>query len=275
MTASGRGLLCALAALLAGCATTIRPTQSVDQLGPIPARFSNAAFDVVLQRYVDDRGLVDYAGLAAHRGALDHYYDLVAAYSPDATPPLFPTRTDALAYWINAYNAAVLRTVLQYYPIASVGDVDWWAPDKAGFFVLQHLTFGGVTSNLYDLENTILRERYHDPRVHFALNCGSRGCPQLNRYAFSGDVLDVQLDQAARRFVAEARNVRIDHDARRVYLSSIFKWYRDDFGDNLLDYIARYSTAERAAELQRAAAYEVEFVPYDWRLNDQSSASAS
>ena len=270
MTTIARCLLGGLAALLASC-TTIRPTLSADQLGAPPARFSNAAFDVVLERYVDDRGLVDYAGLAAHRGALDRYYDLIAAYSPDATPPLFPTRNDALAYWINAYNAAVLRTVLEYYPIASVGDVDWWAPDKAGFFVLQRLTFGGVTSNLYDLENTVVRERYRDPRVHFALNCASRGCPHLPRFAFGGDVLDVQLDQAARRFVAEERNVRIDHDARRVTLSSIFKWYRADFGDDLLAYIARYSAPERVAELQRAATYEIEFVPYDWRLNDQHS----
>jgi len=271
MTAIRRCLL-GLAALLASC-TTIRPTLSADQLGTPPGRFSNAAFDVVLKRYVDDRGLVDYAGLQAHRGPLDRYYDLIAAYSPETTPPLFPTRDDALAYWINAYNAAVLRTVLEHYPIASVGDVDWWLPDKVGFFVLQRLTVGGVTTNLYDLENTVVRERYRDPRVHFTLNCASRGCPRLPRYTFAGDVLDVQLDQEARRFVAEERNVRIDHDARRVYLSSIFKWYRADFGDNLLAYIARYSTPERAADLQRAAEYEIEFVPYDWRLNDQGGTA--
>ena len=177
-------LVSALAALLGSC-TTIPPSRTADQLGSPPARFSNAAFDVVLRRYVDDRGLVDYAGLQAQPAPLNHYYDLVAAYSPDNAPPLFPTRNDALAYWINAYNAAVMRTVLEYYPIASVGDVDGWLPGKAGFFVLQRLTFGGETGSLYDLENTVIRGRYHEPRVHFALNCASRGCPRLPRYGRS------------------------------------------------------------------------------------------
>lgn len=262
--------LLAAVALLAGCTTTIGPTVPADKLGPMPARFPNAAFDVVLHRYVDERGLVDYTALQAHRGGLDRYMDLIAAYSPDATPPLFPTRDDALAYWLNAYNAGVLRLVLEHYPIASVADVDWWLPDKMGFFVLPRLTFGGATYNLHDLLNDVIRERSRDPRIHFALNCGSRGCPHLPRYAFNGDVLAVQLDQSARNFVAEERNVRIDHDARRVYLSSIFKWYREDFGSDLLAYIARYSSPERASELSRAAAYEIEFVPYDWRLNDQA-----
>lgn len=268
-----------LAGLVAGC-TTIAPTLSAEQLGAPPATFSNAALDVVLRRYVDDQGRVDYAGLQANPGALDRYYDLVAAYSPDSAPALFPTRAHALAYWINAYNAAVLRGVVAAYPIESVGDVQPWLPAKAGFFVFQRFTFGGVTSNLYDLENTVVRERYRDPRVHFALNCASRGCPRLPRAAFDGAVLDVQLDQETRRFVAEERNVRVDHAARRVYLSSIFKWYQSDFldwpplsaaaGATLLDYVGRYATPERADDLRRAAGYEIEFVPYDWGLNGQA-----
>lgn len=262
-------LVAVLAALLGSCTTTIPPSQTPAQLGAAPARFTNAAFDVVLLRYVNAQGLVDYTALQKNRAPLDRYYDMVAAYSPDNAPSLFPTRNDALAYWINAYNAAAMRTVLQYYPIESVGDVDGWLPDKMGFFVMQRLTFGGVTTNLRDVESTIIRGRYHEPRVHLALNCGSRGCPALARYAFTGEALDVQLDQAARRFVAEPRNVRIDHAAKRVELSSIFKWYREDFGDDLLGYIARYSTPERAAELQRASGYDIEFVAYDWRLNDQ------
>ena len=265
-----------LAGLVAGC-TTLGPTRPVAELGPAPATFSNAALDVVLRRYVDDQGRVDYGGLQAHPQALDHYADLVAAYSPDRTPALFPTPADQLAYWINAYNASVLRGVIAAYPIDSVGDVKPWWPSKAGFFVFQRFVFGGVTSNLYDLEHDVVRDRSRDPRIHFALVCASRGCPDLPRAAFDGAVLDVQLDQAARRFVAEERNVRIDHAARRVHLSAIFEWYQSDFldwpplagapGATLLDYIARYATPDRVAELQRAAGYAIEFAPYDWGLN--------
>ncbi len=272
------GLAGVLAFALGGC-TAIRPDVPAAQLGPPPPVFSHEELDRVLQRYVDQQGRVDYAALAQQRTDLERYYDLIAAYSPDATPALFPSRQHELAYWINAYNAGAIRTVLQYYPIASVADVDGWLPGKVGFFVLQRLTFGGATTSLYYLENDVVRERYRDPRVHFALNCASGGCPRLPRNAFSGAELEAQLDAEARRFVAEPRNVRVDHGERVVYLSSIFKWYESDFidwpplggrpGATLFDYILLYSTPEQAAELRRASAYDVRFVPYDWNLNDQ------
>jgi hypothetical protein len=272
------GIVSALLCTLAGC-TAIRPTLPAAQLGPPPAVFSHDAFDRVLQRYVDEEGRVDYTALAQQPADLDRYYDLLAAYSPDATPALFPSRQHELAYWINAYNGGAMRAVLQHYPIASVADVDGWLPGKVGFFLLQRLTFGGATTSLYYLENGVVRERYRDPRVHFALNCASGGCPRLPRTAFNGPELDAQLDREARRFVAEPRNVRVDHAERAVYLSSIFTWYESDFidwpplggrpGVTLLDYVLLYSAPEQAAELRRASGYDVRFVPYDWSLNDQ------
>lgn len=275
----GPGGIAGLLVLALGGCTAIRPTLPAAQLGPRPAVFSHATFDRVLQRTVDEDGRVDYAALARQPADLDHYYDLIAAYSPDATPALFPSRQHELAYWINAYNAGAMRTVLRYYPIASVGDVDGWLPGRGGFFFLQRLTFGGATTNLYYLENSVVRERYRDPRVHFALNCASGGCPHLPRTAFTGAELDAQLDAATRRFVAEPRNLRVDHAERAVYLSSIFKWYESDFidwpplggrpGVTLLDYILLYSTPTQAAELRRATTYDLRFVPYDWKLNDQ------
>jgi hypothetical protein len=251
---------------------------------PGPA-FSHAELDRVQSRFVDDRGLVDYEGLAKDPAELERYYLALETYSPDSHPELFPTTEDALAYWINAYNGAVLSVVLAYYPIASVTDVAAPFPlglvsDKLGFFVLQTITLGGKETNLYALENGVIRDRYREPRVHFALNCASRGCPHLPREAFEGARLDLQLDRETRRFFAEQRNLRIDHDERVVYLSSILDWYDDDFIDwmeerrperptTLLEYASLYVSAERVAELARARDYEVRFVPYDWSLNDQ------
>lgn len=251
----------------------------------MPQTLSHADFDRVLQHFVNDKGRVDYAALQQHAGDLERYYSLLAAHSPDSHPELFPTEHDRLAYWINAYNAAAIQIVLAHYPITSVADVrrPWvffFLPRKSGFFLFQRLTLGGATTSLYTLENRVIRKRFADPRIHFALNCASLGCPHLPQHAFHAADLEAQLDREARAFVAKARNVRVDHTTKTVWLSEIFKWYKKDFlawyrhthpqhDATLLSYIAAYLPADKAAELQRAAPYRIRFVPYDWCLNDQ------
>ena len=284
--ASGRRVWSYLAAVplvgLFGC-TTIRPVP----LDPVPyatdEAFSHELFGRVLEEFVDDEGRVDYARLAAAPADLDRYVALVAEVSPDSHPERFPTREHALAYWINAYNAAAMRTVVVNYPITSVTDVKGRFPlnvlgGKVGFFLLQRVPFGGVATSLYVVENHVVRKRFRDPRIHFALNCASGGCPRLPRVPFTGPELHAQLEAETRRFLAEERNLRIDHAARTVHLSSILDWYRGDFVEwdsrlpehaTLLDYAALYVPAARADELARATDYEIEFVPYDWALNDQ------
>jgi hypothetical protein len=252
---------------------------------PTLAAFSHADFDRVLRRFVNDQGQVDYNALQRSSDDLQRYYQLVSTYSPDSHPMLFLTEQSKLAYWLNAYNAAVMTVVLTYYPITGVGDIrpPWYAfflPDKSGFFVLQRVTFGGRTTNLYFLEHRVIRQRFNDPRIHFALNCASGGCPRLPQYAFSAERLDDQLDHETRKFLAEERNLTIDHHQRTISLSSIFDWYESDFLSwlelrfpgrqvTLLDYVALYVSAEKAVELQLAASYAIRFVVYDWRLNDQ------
>lgn len=274
-----------LAAVLAGC-TTIRPSVGPESLAlPPPASF-HRDLDLVLARFVNDLGQVDYAGLERRPDDLERYYALLTRYSPDSHPRLFPTRAAELAYWINAYNASVLKTVLAHYPIESVADVrpppilSLLTPHKSGFFFFQRVTFGGKTTSLYYLEHGVIRRRFADPRVHFALNCAARGCPRLPREAFHPDRLDEQLDRAARSFLSEQRNLRIDRAGRAVYLSSIFDWYGGDFlawlekqgGGTLLDYVARYAPAAQANELAEAGPWELRFLPYDWRLNDQAAS---
>jgi hypothetical protein len=266
--------------------TTIAPRPLlVPAEAPTLAAFSHADFDRVLRRFVNDQGQVDYSALQRSSDDLQRYYQLVSTYSPDSHPMLFLTEQSKLAYWLNAYNAAVMTVVLTYYPITGVGDIrpPWYAfflPDKSGFFVLQRVTFGGRTTNLYFLEHRVIRQRFNDPRIHFALNCASGGCPRLPQYAFSAERLDDQLDHETRKFLAEERNLTIDHHQRTISLSSIFDWYESDFFSwlelrfpgrqvTLLDYVALYVSAEKAAELRLAASYAIRFVVYDWRLNDQ------
>jgi hypothetical protein len=267
--------------------TTIPPVAVEQQFAVDQSVFSHEYFDKVLQKYVNDDGMVNYRALQADQQDLETYYSLVATYSPDSHPELFPSEKDKLAYWINAYNGAVLKTVLTYYPIGSVLEVKtpallFFLSDKAGFFFLQRLIFGGKTTSLYYLENKVIRPRFEEPRIHFALNCASLGCPRLPRTSFSGESLDQQLDRETRRFLAEERNFRIDHAERIIYLSEIFRWYEDDFKnwyrkkfpdntESLLSYISLYLTSERAEALKKIGLeYMVHFTPYDWRLNDQN-----
>ena len=283
-TRSAVWLLC-LSFWAVGCVTTIEPRPL---LPPAGRPFPHAELDRVQQRFVDERGRVDYAGLAEDRGDLDAYYRRLAVVSPHSHPERFPRGQDELAYWINAYNASVLIAVLEAWPIDSVGDIKpplalrpvlWGKSAMAGFFVFQNVVLGDETINLLDLENKVIRP-YGDPRIHFAINCASIGCPRLPRRAFSADGLDGELDREARRFFADPEKLRIDHEARVVYLSSILDWFEGDFSDwlkqhgpggppTLLAYIRRYVSAERQAEIDRALDYEIDFIEYDWGLNSQ------
>ena len=271
---------------MAGGCTTIHPLRGEPQAPPVGVSFSHDRFERVLTAFVDEDGRVDYAALQATSGDLEAYYQLVATYSPDSHPDLFPGKDHRLAYWINAYNATAIKTVLTYYPIDSVLDVEnpwpfFFLTDKAGFFFFQRLSFGGATTSLYYLENEVIFERFDDPRIHFALNCASLGCPRLPSRAFTGEDLDRQLEHETRRFLAEGRNFTIDHAAQRIHLSTIFQWYEEHFTDwygrrfpgraaTLLSYISLYLPPAKAETLQEISdRYRLHFVPYDWGLNDQ------
>jgi len=268
-----------------GC-TKIEPTTFTDEQVVEPRILSHASFDRLLQRFVDHEGRVNYSALKQDSRDLDEYYHLIATFSPDSHPDLFPSESHKLAYWINAYNATAIKTVLTYYPISSVLDVKppavfFFLSEKSGFFVFQRLTYGGKTTSLYYLGNGVIRERFQEPRIHFALNCAALGCPRLPRQAFSGEDLERQLDQETRKFLSEARNFRIDHSGKTIYMSSIFKWYEDDFLNwyqknyseskaSLVNYIALYLTSDKAAELkEHGNQYALRFLPYDWGLNDK------
>lgn len=268
------------------CTTTIHPALAPESEDLENDAFSHASLDAVLQRFVDAQGRVDYRALASDRDAFDRYYSLLSEISPDDHPAYFASESDRLAYWINAYNAAVLTTVLAHYPIRSVGDVRppaalFFLPRLSGFFFFQRVRLGDETMSLYALENEIVRKRFGEPRIHFALNCASASCPRLPRRAFEGRDLERRLDEEARRFVAEERNVKIDPEQRRIRLSAIFGMYEDDFLDplraegsaedpTLLDYILPLLSEEKARRLRACAECEVEILDFDWALNDQS-----
>ena len=245
--------------------------------------FSHDAFEQLLKRHVDQAGNVDYQGWHESnedRHTLESYLAAVGRYSPVSAPGRFAAKEDSLAYWLYAYNAYVIHSILQYWPIDSVTDVR--APVEAvrglGFFYQQRFLFGGDALSLYAVEHDKVLSEYRDPRVHFVLNCASKSCPVLKPELPTGAELEQLLESSAHEFVNNARNVYVDIEGRRIVLSTIFKWYRKDFENELrrrglssergvVDYLALYAAPELLAALGDTHDYAVVFEDYDWSLN--------
>jgi hypothetical protein len=244
-----------------------------------PEGFDYTWWNDALGRWVHDEG-VDYDAVHAEERDLRRFIATLGAIGPRSTPERFTTEPERLAYYINAYNALVLFAVMDNWPIASVHEVRGWLDPRAGFGFFYGLRFplDGQVTNLYELENRVIRG-FIDARIHAAINCASKSCPALAAYAFEPATLDEQLDEVTRRFCSSATHVSIDDDAREIRLSAIFQWYRSDFEEHarrlgrpatLVDFISAFATSEMAMALERArrAEFEVVFKPYDWALNE-------
>lgn len=256
-----------LAAVLAGAAP--RPLDAQ----PVAASESvvdHRPFDRMLQQWVTD-GMVDYDAFA--RSAEFRAY----LGSLDAARPERMARADQLAYWINVYNAYTIALINSRKERRSIRDINkrfgitlkspWAEPIVRA---------GGRTLTLDDVEHTIIRPTYKDPRIHVALVCAAKGCPPLRGEAFVGARLEAQLDDQARRFLAQTAKNRVDVATRTVYGSPIFTWYREDFGGTLAGvgaFWATYLPDGPARELVRSGQFRWEDTDYDWTLNLRGSRS--
>lgn len=222
-----------------------------------------------LQKYVDDRGGVKYAALHADLGSLNRYVGQIKAVSPDSHPALFPKREERLAYWLNAYNALVLRAFATEYPEGR----DRLAT-KLGqfrFFYARKFEIGGKQRSLDDIETNSVRKAFGDPRIHFALVCASASCPWLSRDAFTADGLNRQLEERARLFVNQERNVSLNEKGKILTLSMIFKWYESDFGGRT-GLMATLKKLDRQGRNLDQKNLRLQYRTYDWSLNDNKPA---
>ena len=280
-------LLVRVALLVGGFAWLNRPqfiAVDAEIAADFPAdSFSHLDFEILLRKYVDADGNVDYEAWrnsAESVAQLQSYLAAVTAYSPDNSPERFATRNDALAYWIYGYNAYVIKSVLDNWPIESVTDLK--APLEVvtglGFFYRLRFAFGGETYSLLAVENQIIRKHFKDARIHFVLNCASDSCPVMRPELPTGEELQALLSRAATEFVSDPGNVSIDHANRQIVLSTIFKWFKKDFLNDLarrgrpaerglVDYVASVAPDRLKAELDAVQDYEVVFADYDWALN--------
>ena len=234
-----------------------RTQQSVESTA-----FSHDLFDQVLQEHVDENGRVNYTKLKANPEKFEAYLDLVAAANPTEW-----SYNEQLVFWINAYNALVIKGVINHYPITSVRKVKLFN----GFFSRLKFQAAGKMYTLDQIEHGILREEFPDPRVHFALVCASSSCPPLQTRAFFPETIEESLETVTFNFIRNPEQVRIDRAKRRVHVSKIFKWYKDDFKegyDGVADFLADYLPAEDA-EYLLSTDITFSYLDYDWTLNDQ------
>jgi hypothetical protein len=212
-------------------------------------------------------GRVDYSGFAADP-AFPRYLAHLDAVRPEALP-----RDEQLAYWINAYNAWTIQLINSRQERRSIRNIN-----KVLFFSRRSpwaepvVRAAGRVLTLDDVEHRIIRPTYQDPRIHVALVCAANGCPPLRSEAFTAERLSAQLDDQARRFLAQRGKNRVELSSGTVYGSPIFTWYRDDFGGTLAGvgaFWARYLPPGPEADLLRSGQFRWVDTDYDWSLNNR------
>ncbi|MCB0637289.1 MAG: DUF547 domain-containing protein [Lewinella sp.] len=231
--------------------TITRPTPDPVGASEVIGAPSHTAWTNLLQRYVTTAGKVDYAGFQSASGELSAYLTTLAAETPQPDW----SRNEAMAYWINAYNAFTIKLIVDHYPVSSIREIDNGDPWNTTWIEL-----AGHTYSLNQIENEILRKRYPDARIHFAVNCAAQSCPPLYNRAFTANNLDATLDQLTRRFVNNSRYNAIG--ANQLELSKIFEWYAADFGD-LVAFLQPYTSTPLQADAR------IRYREYDWALNNQ------
>jgi hypothetical protein len=196
--------------------------------------------------------------------SLQHYLNKMQAQ----TPTQF-NKAEQKAYWINLYNALTVQLILDNYPLKSITKLGGnlfsfgpWDDDAA--------IVSGEALSLNDIEHTILRPIFTDPRIHYAVNCASYSCPNLSAQAFTANNTEQELDKGARAYVNHARGVKIQGDV--LLMSSIYHWYIDDFGgdeSSLIKHFKQYASKDLHEKLTRFENLEGNIEhDYDWNLNE-------
>lgn len=214
----------------------------------------------MLNKHVDARGRVDFAGIAADRRDLERFVAYVYDAGPATHPAMFPTPAHVLAYHLNAYNALAMYKVIEAGIPATLA-----GPRKIAFFAFAKIRVGGEPISLLNYENNVIR-KLGDPRIHVALNCMVVSCPRLPREPFLAETLEAQLDREARHFFNEERNAQVDDRTRVVWLSEILDFYTGDFlarSPSLIAYVNQYRDSKIPED------YSIKYIAYDWTINRQ------
>lgn len=224
------------------------------------------AFTEILKRNVVVSGpasTVRYANLKSSPDSLNSYLKDLSSVKESEFKSW--NENQQFSYLINAYNAYTLKLIINHYPVKSIKDIGGFfgSPWKKEFIPLF-----GKKVHLDHIERGLIRKDYKEPRIHFALVCAAIGCPKLQPFAYQPQKLDNQLEESAKEFLQDKSRNHYSKDENTFFLSSIFKWYGEDFGDkkDVKKFVAKgmgLSLSEK--ELKKA---KLEYLDYDWKLND-------
>ena len=221
------------------------------------ARFDHGAFDTLLRRHVRANGRVDYAELAHDRPALNDYIVAIGDVDFHAL-----SRDEKLALLINAYNAFTLRLVAEHRPLASIRNI----PSRERWLG-RRWRIGEHVLSLHEIETDWLRARFIEPRIHFAINCASIGCPPLRAGAYTGGAIESELAAHTQAVHDDPRWARFD--GATLWLTKVYLWYAGDFtqaAGGITGFAARY-VPEAADSLAAGTPPQLRWLPYDWTLN--------
>ena len=242
-------------------------------IGSAAAAPDTAAYARVLERFVTDDARVQYASLKANPADLDGYLKSLA--SIDAAEFEVQPEADRIAFWINAYNAITLKTIIDSYPIQGRGLAALRYPTSSirqisGAWTDRSWVVAGADMSLDDIEHKTLRKRFREPRVHMALVCAALGCPPLRAEPYVGARLGEQLDDQTRRYLASPFGMKLEPEHRRIEVSAIFKWFAEDFNkeDEVRGFLIRYAPTAAARAALADSKTKIVFIDYDWSLNE-------
>lgn len=207
------------------------------------------SFDALLRKYVSSTGKVNYSGLKKEESKLDNYLNQLESTSLDKNW----SRNKKLAFWINAYNAYTIKLILKNYPVKSIMDLHNGKPWDVKWIKLDQRTL-----SLNNIENDIIRPKFNEPRIHFAVNCAAKSCPPLLNKAWTASNLNTNFERQTKAFINNSTYNTIS--TGNVEVSKIFDWYGKDFGD-LRTYLNKYS------KTQISAGTAINFKSYNWDLN--------
>ena len=218
----------------------------------------NTIYAELLGKYVKD-GVVNYQGFKNEESVLDMY--LKALEEVDSK---ILSRNEQFAFYVNAYNAWTIKLILSGYPgIKSIKDLGslFKSPWKKKICRIDDKII-----TLDDIEHNILRPRFKDPRVHFAINCAAKSCPPVRSEPYRGGELDQQLDEMTRAFINELESNRLE--GHTLYVSSIFKWFAEDFNKDIVGFFLKYAKGDLKEQLEaNKEKIRVKYLDYDWSLN--------
>ena len=226
---------------------------------PTPAQtVNNSIYAALLKAYVHN-GRVNYRGFKSEETRLDRYLAVLAGVKPADL-----SRDERFAFYINLYNAWTIKLILTGYPgVTSIKDLGGFLSTPWKKKIVRS---DGQVLTLDQVEHEILRPEFKDPRVHFAINCAALSCPPLASEPYRGDSLNQQLDAAATAFINRSDRNYLEDET--LHVSRIFKWFSEDFGGAVVDFVLKYAKGDLLSQLQQKHDdLRVKYLSYDWSLN--------